>query len=310
MKALIFNAPEFDTEQIVEACENQQLEIQDLGQTPDPEDIEKKLENKSAIIFLPALTEDLAGIKLAQNALAQCPPNNFDGPPRVIALYAQTLPEKEYLCLAFREGVDDIIALDVKPEALSNHISRCRKMLENRKGSSCNGEELKAEIDHAKKKIQNLQLQLSKLEESHQALAATAIRLATGELQFGQSAPVLLIASSSETQGEAAVEIARHIGFETHLTHSGAAAIEVAQEKKPQVILTDGTLPDMEATQLAKSLRKSLGNHPTVIIAWSSNPELEAKLLSPSGGLDDFVLKTSGRKADTSLAAALLAGLH
>jgi hypothetical protein len=53
---------------------------------------------------------------MAQAALLDAPPKVFDAAPRVILLYGPALPEKQFLCLAFREGVDDVVALDAGEE--------------------------------------------------------------------------------------------------------------------------------------------------------------------------------------------------
>ena len=108
-----------------------------------------------------------------------------------------------------------------------------------------------------------------------------------------ESAPSVLIVASSSSQASSAAELCRRVGFNTHLAHTGKYGLEQIRKNPPRVILTDGTLPDMNATAFAPAARKALGNKPVVIVAWSSSPESEEALLAPDSGIDDFVLKST-----------------
>ena len=93
-------------------------------------------------------------------------------------------------------------------------------------------------------------------------------------------------------------------------TYTAKEALEQIKKQPPQVILTDGTLADMDAKAFAPAVRKVLGNKPVVIIAWSSSPEAEELLLAPDSGIDDFVLKSTTSEGTGLLAAALLGSLR
>ena len=93
-------------------------------------------------------------------------------------------------------------------------------------------------------------------------------------------------------------------------THTAKEALEQIKKQPSQVILTDGTLADMDAKAFAPAVRKVLGNKPVVIIAWSSSPEAEELLLAPDSGIDDFVLKSTTSEGTGLLAAALLGSLR
>jgi CheY-like chemotaxis protein len=134
--------------------------------------------------------------------------------------------------------------------------------------------------------------------------------MATGQLQLAESGHSVLIVASSNSQASSAAELCRRLGFKTHLAHTGKDGLEQISENPPQVILTDGTLPDMNAKAFAPAARKALGNKPVVIVAWSSSPEAEEILLAPDAGIDDFVLKSTTSEGTGLLAAALLGGLR
>ena len=74
---------------------------------------------------MPAIEEDCWGVKLAQDALNE-------KMPHVIVLYAPPMPSREFLCLAFKEGIDDIISLDADIETLNSKLKRADHILQAR----------------------------------------------------------------------------------------------------------------------------------------------------------------------------------
>jgi PleD family two-component response regulator len=288
---------------LIERCRQDQFEVEDYNQPQEHDELRKMLPSKPAILFVPAVEEDCWGVKLAQDALEE-------KLPRVIVIYASSMPSREFLCLAFREGVDDIITLDSDKETINAKIKRANNILQTRlELADIGGSE--------KQKIKSLQLQCEKLgrknakwEERLLALSSTATRMATGQLQVAGSAPSVLIVATTNSQASSVAELCRRLGFNTHIAHTGKEALEQISKKKPKVILTDGTLSDMNATAFAPAARKALGKEPVVIIAWSSSPEAEETLLAPDTGIDDFVLKSTTNEGTGLLAAALLGGLR
>jgi DNA-binding response OmpR family regulator len=69
-------------------------------------------------------------------------------------------------------------------------------------------------------------------------------------------------------------------------------------------------LPDSDVCKLAQDLRKKLEDLPVVIVAWSSSPEQESRVLVPGSGVDDFVTKGTTGEARQLLTAALLGSLR
>ncbi|MBN1807077.1 MAG: response regulator [Sedimentisphaerales bacterium] len=292
-----------DLEPLIERCRQEKFEVEDYKQPQEHEALRKLLPSTPALLFMPAVEEDCWGVKLAQDAFVE-------KLPRVIILYASSMPSREFLCLAFREGVDDVITLDSDEETLNSKIKRANNVLQTRL-------ELAGFGGSEQQKIKSLQLQCEKLErktakweERLLALASTATRMATGQLSLAENAPSVLIVATSNSQASSVAELCRHLGFDSHVTHTGKEALELIAKEKPNVILTDGTLPDMNATAFAPAARKALGKEPVVIIAWSSSPEVEDTLLAPDSGIDDFVLKSTSSEGTGLLTAALLGGLR
>ncbi len=291
-----------DLKPLMESCRSEQFEVEDRGPVPDHEAIKAMLPDTPCVIFVPAIEEDCIGIKLAQDALEE-------ELPRIIVLYASSIPSKEYLCLAFREGVDEIIALDDGEARLAVKVTRVGRMLQAKTGSTESGGQLQRKVRAMQAHCEQLESKNARWQQRLLALSSTSVRLATGRLQFAESAPSLFITAASQTQANIAAELAGQLGFATQIAHTGKEALEQIREFCPQVILTDGTLPDMDAKTFARAARKALGSKPAIIIAWSSNPEAEDTLLDTDAGIDDFVLKSTTNEGTGMLAAALLGGV-
>jgi PleD family two-component response regulator len=288
---------------LIKRCRQEQFEVEECNQPPDHETLKSLLPSTPAVLFVPAIEEDCWGVKLAQDALNE-------KMPRVIVLYAPSMPSREFLCLAFREGVDDIISLDADNETLNSKIKRADHILQVRLDTVDAGGQWQQKMKSLHLHCEQLERKNAKWEERLLALSSTAIRMATGQLHIAGSAPSVLIVASSNSQASSAAELCRRLGFKTHLAHTGKDGLEQISENPPQVILTDGTLPDMNAKAFAPAARKALGNKPVVIVAWSSSPEAEEILLAPDAGIDDFVLKSTTSEGTGLLAAALLGGLR
>ncbi|HNY28434.1 MAG TPA: response regulator [Candidatus Sumerlaeota bacterium] len=310
--ACIYQNPELavPVEPLVSVCRRENLEVRVWATSPALENLRGSLPQEPAILFLPAVERDCLGVKMAQAALLDAPPKVFDAAPRVILLYGPELPSKQFLCLAFREGVDDVVALDAGEEALGVQVARAMRVLRGRIESSLAGGELNTKIRALQRVCERFEQQKARWEERYQMLVSTSVRMALGELRLNDLAPRLLIAATSASQAAAAQDVATQMGFMVQVAHRGADAMEMMETTPPNVLLTDGTLPDMDATGLAFSARQILGSRPLHVIAWSGNAEAEDAFLAPDGGVDDFVLKTPGETGAHLLAAALLGGLR
>ena len=304
-KALFLRVEEnnCDLNRLMDRCRQEQFEVEERVQPADHDALKKLLPSVPIVLFVPAVEEDCLGVKLAQNALNE-------KLPLVIVLYASSMPSREFLCLAFREGVDDIIILDADDETVNSKIMRADHMLQTRLNLADVGGQVQEKIKSLQLQCEKLERKNAKWEERLLALSSTATRMATGKLHLSESVPSVLIVAASNSQASSAVDLCRLLGFDTHVSNTGKDALEYIGKKKPQVILTDGTLSDMNAKAFAHAARKALGNNPVVIIAWSSSPEAEDTLLAPDTGIDDFVEKSTSREGTGLLAAALLGGLR
>jgi CheY-like chemotaxis protein len=292
-----------DLESLKNRCRKRQFETEEYDQPADHETLKTLLPSTPAVLFAPAAEQDCWGVKLAQDALDR----NL---PRVIVLYASTMPSREFLCLAFKEGVDDIINLDADSETIDAKLKRAGRLLQARLDLVDAGLQGTQKVKSLQLRCRQLEQENAKWKERLLALSSTATRMATGQLRLTDTVPSVLVVATSSSQASSAANVCSALGFDTHVVHTGKDGLEQAAKSPPHVIITDGTLPDMNATEFAPAVRRALGRKPVVIVAWSSTPEAEDALLASDSGIDDFVPKSANSESEELLAAAVLGGLR
>ena len=105
------------------------------------------------------------------------------------------------------------------------------------------------------------------------------------------SGPLVLIVDDNEKNRKLARDVLRAAGLRTLEAGRGDEAISVATDNRPDVILLDLRLPDMNGTEVARQLRsgRGTGGIPVVALtasayAWSSDRLLAA-------GFDGYLQK-------------------
>jgi DNA-binding response OmpR family regulator len=269
----------------------------------DPGEILRALPDGPAVMALPMITEDCRAVKLTQ--IARTHPA-----PRAILLYCQSLPSPEQMCLAFREGADDVVAAEAGPDALAVQVARAERLLRKRRARFDEPAELRHKLETMQQTCEQLERQCARWHERVLSLAVAASRIARGELQLGAYQPELLIVSASATQAASAAKLAEGLGFAVRRAADGAEGLSALAQRPANAILTDCTLPDTTAAQLARSARQTLGARPVMVIAWSSDPDAEDAVMTPESGIDDFVPKSATGEATGLLAAALFGALR
>lgn len=77
-------------------------------------------------------------------------------------------------------------------------------------------------------------------------------------------------------------------GFEVITTNSGAEGIRLVEQKKPNVVLLDLMMPDIDGWQVSKAVRL-FSNVPILILSAINDPAMVASVLD--AGADDFLVK-------------------
>jgi two-component system, cell cycle response regulator DivK len=84
--------------------------------------------------------------------------------------------------------------------------------------------------------------------------------------------PLVLIVDDNEKNRKLAREVLRAAGLRTLEAATGSEAIALAARRRPDVILLDLRLPDMEGTDVARGLRGGAETGRIPVVALSASP--------------------------------------
>ena len=123
-----------------------------------------------------------------------------------------------------------------------------------------------------------------------------ARQLQTWEDEGGQSvfstAPLRILIVDSAVSSSASLELMLHAsGYETRVAHSGHAALTVAAEFRPSVVLLELNLLDVSGYEVARLLREQAQSHDLRLIAMTSSREHAGRELARVAGFERYLLK-------------------
>jgi len=102
--------------------------------------------------------------------------------------------------------------------------------------------------------------------------------------------PLILIVDDSEKNRKLAREVLRADGLRTLEAGRGDEAIAVTAERRPDLILLDLRLPDMDGTEVARALRDGADTGEIPIVALSASPHAGGERLK-AAGFDGYLQK-------------------
>ena len=105
------------------------------------------------------------------------------------------------------------------------------------------------------------------------------------------AAPLVLVVDDDERNRKLAQDVLRSAGLQTIEAASGAAAVALARDRQPDVVLLDLRLPDMEGRDVARALREEerTAHIPVVALTALRYPDGGARLLAD--GFVDYLEK-------------------
>ena len=103
-----------------------------------------------------------------------------------------------------------------------------------------------------------------------------------GDHARASAAPLVLVVDDDERNRKLAQDVLRRSGLRTLEAASGRAAIELARDRLPDVVLLDLRLPDMDGTDVARALRTEVrtAHIPVVAVSALRYPDVGARLLA------------------------------
>ncbi len=85
--------------------------------------------------------------------------------------------------------------------------------------------------------------------------------------------------------------ILRQSGFEVEMAHSGKLGLSLAESGKPDLVLLDVMMPDMNGYEVCKQLRDNPTLNHTRIILFSAMSRRKDKETGFDAGADDYLIK-------------------
>jgi signal transduction histidine kinase len=101
----------------------------------------------------------------------------------------------------------------------------------------------------------------------------------------------ILLVEDNRDAATALNEILRRWGHEVDVVHDGAAALEQARRREPEVVLLDIGLPGMDGYAVARALRRLPGLEQIRLIALTGYGQEADRLLSRDAGFDHHLVK-------------------
>ena len=117
----------------------------------------------------------------------------------------------------------------------------------------------------------------------------------------------ILIVEDNEKNMKLVRDILRHNGHETIEAPTGGEGVRLASEKKPDLILMDIQLPDIDGIEALRRIRQDATLDAVAVIAVSASvmPDDQQKIVT--SGFDAFVTKPISLKPFLETVARLLA---
>ena len=116
----------------------------------------------------------------------------------------------------------------------------------------------------------------------------------------------ILVVDDLQASAETLMTLLEMEGFEVRIANDGMAALKIAQEFRPDVVLLDIGLPGMNGFEVANQLRSLPAGRDALLIALTGYGEAESRSRSAEAGFDFHMVKP----ADVNLLLQMIANPH
>ena len=118
----------------------------------------------------------------------------------------------------------------------------------------------------------------------------------------------VLIVDDNRDGADALGLVVEELGNQVHVTYGGAKALEVATAFRPDLMLVDLAMPDMDGCSLVKRFRQIPAFARTKIVAITGHADEGHKSLAMKAGFDAVLFKPVALKEIKAVLASVLAG--
>jgi DNA-binding response OmpR family regulator len=100
----------------------------------------------------------------------------------------------------------------------------------------------------------------------------------------------VLVVDDEPTIGEVVCRYLEHAGYETHVALDGVEAVEVAAERRPDIVVLDVMLPGLDGLEAMRRIRAN-DERRTPIILLTARGEESDRVIGLRLGADDYIVK-------------------
>ncbi len=104
----------------------------------------------------------------------------------------------------------------------------------------------------------------------------------------------ILIVEDSLTQAEQLRYMLEQHGYRTEVANSGAKALAILSERKPELVITDSVMPEMQGYELCQRIKSDKNMRDIPVILLTSLTGTENVLHGLACGADSFITKPYG----------------
>jgi CheY-like chemotaxis protein len=101
----------------------------------------------------------------------------------------------------------------------------------------------------------------------------------------------ILVVDDDVDAAEALGELLRDYGHEVVTAHDGPQALDSARRHRPEIVLLDIGMPEMDGYEVAKRIRGELGLRDALLVALTGHGEDRDRRLARDAGFDQHVTK-------------------
>jgi len=101
----------------------------------------------------------------------------------------------------------------------------------------------------------------------------------------------ILIVDDDRDAADALAELMRDLGHDVSTAHDGRSALESATTHRPDLVLLDISMPEMDGFEVAHRLREEVGLREAILVALTGYGEDRHRRLSREAGFDHHLTK-------------------
>ena len=120
-------------------------------------------------------------------------------------------------------------------------------------------------------------------------------------------APTILVVDDTPTNLSVLVRILEGSGYRILVARNGRAALEIARQTRPDLVLLDVVMPELNGFDVCRTLKQDAATRETIVIFLSALGEVADKVSGLELGAADYITKPFSTKDATDRVAAVLA---